>query len=382
MIYTTLVITLEENAIFAKNLSPGNIYYTHDYIPGSVIWGHFATRFAREKPALFKKYFFSDTLIFTNLYPNVEANITALPMPLSTFACKYLPGRTETSTTTERHGFNDYLIDTNNLDKRCLIPNCRAKKKKLVNAFFYKKVQYFSYIPSKSIDMHNQIDDKRQSTIDDGLYTYEVLNKNQKFKGLILFDGDEIEFDDIRKDILCPDYCSCSIGKGRNNGYGKSYLNFVDSGTLDNTRVVDLLHADACKQILTEREDHFTITLLSDVILRDSYSNYLTSINEHVLCSLLPDNFNPRDFKLIRGYSECIEIDGYNMKHQKPKNKCIAMKKGSAFYFRYGGDNRDGLSKALLLLESRGIGERKNEGFGMITVNLQYHFDNQDQGTI
>lgn len=380
MIYTTLVITLEENAIFAKNLSPGNIYYTHDYIPGSVIWGHFATRVARENPVLFKKYFFSDTLIFTNLYPSVNANTTALPMPLSTFACKYNPGRTESSIITEKHGFNDYLIDANGLDNRCVIRGCNAKKKKLSHVFYYKRGQpYYSYGPSKSIDMHNQIDDKRQSTIDDGLYTYEVLNKDQKFKGLILFNGDETEFNDMKKSIFRSDYCF--IGKGRNNGYGKSYLDFAHSGTLNNTRVVDLLHAGACKQILTEQESHFTLTLLSDLILRDAYHNYRTSINESVLCSLLPDNFKTGDFELIRGYSEYTEIDGYNMKHQKPKNKFIAMKKGSCFYFKYNGANKDGLSKELLLLETRGIGERKNEGFGMITINLRFHFDNQDNGT-
>ncbi len=48
-----VTLELREKAIFSKNLSPGNIYYCFDYIPGSVLWGMFATRFPKDAMELF-----------------------------------------------------------------------------------------------------------------------------------------------------------------------------------------------------------------------------------------------------------------------------------------------------------------------------------------
>lgn len=374
MIYTDIIVELEENAIFSRNLSPGNIYYSHDYIPGSVIWGHFAGVVARKDMSLFKRYFFSDRLVFTNLYPWIDSNITALPMPHSTFACKYNPGNPKKSNIIESHGFDDYLINITSLDKEC---HCGAKKQKFANNFFYKTSgNYYSWSTPKSIDMHNNVDNKSQSTTKDGLYTYEVINKGQKFKGLILFDGEEKEFEKITPHI---DF-ECSIGKGRNNGYGGSrFSSTVTLPMKEGDRIANLLHIDVCSEIRFEDDNQFSITLMSDLILKDKLNNYLTSIDEDIFCRhVLKDSFPASDFEIIRSYSEHTEIDGFNIKHQCPKNKCIAVKKGSVFYLRYKGKRHSDLSKALNLVETKGVGERRNEGFGQIAVNLKYHFENGD----
>lgn len=374
MIGKTLVVTLEENAVFSKNLSPGNVYYSHDYIPGSVIWGHFASLCARKNQALFKKYFFSNKLVFTNLYPVLEDRYIAIPMPLSTYACKYKPGKTEISITTEKHGFNDYLIDDTGLDERCPVNNCNSKKKRYTNTFFYKRgPNYYTYSPSMCLDMHNHIDDSSQTTPVEGLYTYETLNKGQKFKGLILFDGTEEEFKEASNDILRPGFYS--IGKGRNNGYGHAYFDFPHFEIISSDRrKFDLIQEDLCEPISLDNSPYFTITLLSDLILKDGFGNYLTSFDELILSKyLLFGMFKADDFRLIRRYSDCIEIDGFNMKHQRPKNKCIAIKKGSSFYFKYKGNQKDMLAEALKGLELKGSGERRNEGFGQIVINLKYH---------
>ncbi|MBE0426912.1 MAG: hypothetical protein IBX72_09735 [Nitrospirae bacterium] len=386
MMYLILQVELLENAIFSRNLSPGNIYYSHNYIPGSVIWGYFAGKVVRKDKALFKNYFFSDRLIFSNLYPvktSGSLQFLSLPLPFSTYACKYRPGLSEPPVDVERHGFRDYLIDESGLDNRCSNINCNAKLKEFSGGFYYKKGHnYYSFFPSMIVDMHNRIDEKSQTTPEDALYAYEVLSKGQSFKGYILFSKDEFK----RLAALCEFKNSeVAIGKGRNNGYGLVRLSFLGSGILgQGERVIDKLKTQAqdniCKDITFDNSMTLTITCLSDTILMDECGNFITSIDVSVLASLLNQSqggyFKANNFELIRRFSGPVEIDGYNAKHNLPKNKVIAIRKGSVFYFEYKGNDKAGLKEKLLGLELSGIGERKNEGFGSIAVNLSYHYEN------
>ena len=374
--YIKTDIILEEKAIFSKNLSPGNIYYSFDYIPGSILWGTFASLFPKSDMQKFYETFFQDKVIFTNLYPFIGADIVALPLPLSTFGCKYRPGWKEQSVISEKHKFYDYLLDVSKIENNCQY--CGAKKKNFINGFYYKKGNnYYCYNTEKTIDMHNHIDDESQSTkINDGLYSYEVLTKGQKFTGYLLLHGEWDEFKEIHKliDSIKNDG-KVSTGKGRNNGYGLSTINFIfdeKSYKLDNNKRLYLND----KLDLSENNHKFTLTFISDSFLMDKYSNYLTYIDEVVLSEILGNNFTVEDFKLVRSFCRTKEIDGFNMKHKLPKNKMIGLQKGSSFYFEYTGSDYKKLAERLLEIERNGVGTRKNEGYGQIIINLPYHKEN------
>jgi len=376
-------ITLKEKAIFSKNLSPGNMYYTFDYIPGSVLWGMFASLFPKSDMQKFYETFFQDKVIFTNLYPFIEVDILALPLPLSTFGCKYRPGYIEKEVISEKHKFYDYLLDVSKIEDKCQY--CRSKKTNFTNGFYYKKGNtYYSYKSEKTIDMHNHIDDESQSTkTNDGLYSYEVLTKGQKFTGYLLLRGEWDEFKEIQKLIYSiKNDGKVSIGKGRNNGYGLSIIDFAigESYKLDNNKRLYLND----KLDLYENGHKFTFTFISDSFLLNKYGNYFTYVDEVILCDILNlnynfnSNFKPENFKLIRSFCRTRETDGFNMKHNLPKNKMIGLQKGSSFYFEYTGSNCKKLAERLLEIERNGVGTRKNEGYGQIIINLPYHKENTE----
>lgn len=378
--YIQTDITLEEKAIFSKNLSPGNIYYSFDYIPGSVLWGTFALLFPKSDMQKFYETFFQDKVIFTNLYPFIGADIVALPLPLSTFGCKHRPGWTERSVISEKHKFYDYLLGISKIDGKC--QKCSSEKKSFTNGFYYKKGNtYYSYNTEKTIDMHNHIDDELQTTKTiDGLYSYEVLTKGQKFIGYILLHGEWDEFKEINGLIdSIKNGRRISIGKGRNNGYGLSTIDFINYGEsykLDSNKRLYI----SDKLDLSKNKHDFTLTLLSDLFFKDNYGNYFTYIDEILLSNILNNglitNFKPEEFKLIRSFCRSKEIDGFNIKHNLPKNKMIGLQKGSAFYFDYIGSEYIKLNERLLEIERNGVGIRKSEGYGIVAINLPYHKEN------
>lgn len=380
--YIKVNIILEEKAIFSMNLSPGNIYYSFDYIPGSVLWGMFATFTPKSDMQKFYEIFFQDKVVFTNLYPFIDADTIALPLPLSTFGCKYRPGWTKKSIISEKHKFYDYLLDVSKIDNRCQY--CGSKKKSFVHGFYYKEgTTYYSYNIEKTIDMHNHIDDESQSTKEEALYSYEVLTKGQKFIGYVILYGKWDEYKEIHKLIDSINGRKISIGKGRNNGYGLSTINFIGNKNykLDNEKRLYI-----SDRLDLSRNDHkFTLTFLSDSFLRDRYGNYFTYVDEVVLCDILNlnndfnTNFNSENFKLIRSFCKTKEIDGFNMKHNLPKNKMIALQKGSSFYFEYTNSDYEKLNKRLIEIERNGIGIRRSEGYGRIIINLPYHKENTDE---
>ena len=384
--YIQTDITLEEKAIFSKNLSPGNIYYSFDYIPGSILWGMFASLFPKNNVQKFQKFyetFFQNKVIFTNLYPSIiGANIVALPLPLSTFGCKYKSGWTKKSIISEKHKFFDYLLDISKINGRC--QKCSSEKKSFTNGFYYKEGNtYNSYNTEKTIDMHNHIDDESQSTkIVDGLYSYEVLTKEQKFTGYLILHGEWKEFKEINGLIDSINGRRISIGKGRNNGYGSSIINFIVGENYELNNEVRLYLGLGDKLNLSEKEHKFTLTFLSDSFLLDKYGNYFTYVDEIILCDILNlnydfnSNFKPENFELIRSFCRTKEIDGFNIKHNLPKNKMIGLQKGSAFYFDYIASEYSKLNERLLEIERNGVGIRKSEGYGMVAINLPYHKEN------
>jgi CRISPR/Cas system CSM-associated protein Csm3 (group 7 of RAMP superfamily) len=230
--------------------------------------------------------------------------------------------------------------------------------------------------------MHNHIDDELQSTKEvDGLYSYEVLTKGQKFLGYLILKGEWENFKEIRKIYNSMNNRVTSIGKGRNNGYGLSVIEFIESEScqLDNKR----LYVE--RKLNFSDSNKFTLTLLSDLILKSKHHNsYYTYINEEVLCKILNDGrkeklFEPVNFKLIRSFCRTKEIDGFNMHHGLPKNKMIGLTKGSSFLFKYNISDSQSLGQILLKVERNGLGLRRSEGYGMVAINLPYHKENLDK---
>jgi len=75
----------------------------------------------------------------------------------------------------------------------------------------------------------------------------------------------------------------------------------------------------------------------------------------------------------VLGIADSRIISGWNSLLKLPKDDDIAILKGSVFV--YSVDNLDESTiETLYRLEREGIGKRRSEGFGRLTVCDQFHF--------
>ncbi|MEG3070452.1 MAG: hypothetical protein RQM92_06080 [Candidatus Syntrophopropionicum ammoniitolerans] len=99
------------------------------------------------------------------------------------------------------------------------------------------------------------------------------------------------------------------------------------------------------------------LTLLSDLICRDENGHYTTNLDEILNC------------KHIRAYQAMKITGGFNRKWGLPLVQVPAIQAGSVFVYRAGDIDQNLLNK----YHAEGIGERREDGFGRIAVNLNRH---------
>jgi CRISPR-associated protein Csx10 len=116
----------------------------------------------------------------------------------------------------------------------------------------------------------------------------------------------------------------------------------------------------------------FSITLYSDVIVMDKFMRYKYTIDEDSLM----EEFGLKDIKLVCAFKNIKEVLGWNAAWGLPKERELAIEKGSVFFFSYEGNNVDGLLRSLKDVDIKGIGLRREEGFGKVYICDSFHISN------
>ncbi|MCD6101024.1 MAG: hypothetical protein J7K33_10640 [Candidatus Marinimicrobia bacterium] len=358
---TTEVI---EPICIAKRQEAGNIYETLDYIPGRLIWGALASLTGirpGEKPqGDFMDVFFSDNVIFSNLYP-ADDKFRAKPIPLSARAFKEAPGFKEDELPDlpgkYGKGIWDWLM--NGIPEDVVKeeyekypgfyggdpPNC----KRLTIAKFY-------------LTQHER-DPLVGVTKKGKLFIRELIERKTEFIGFIRSISDEGDkaLEWLLQKIDFKPRSDLEIPVGRSPGRIKLH---IEEKTLPSYEEITSL----------DPEGAFTITCISDTIILDNFLRPLKYIPEDLIKSELREVI--KSCKKVRHFSDIEVIRGWSGIYRRPCEDDVAIAKGSAFLFRYelnDGMSADDLINVLNALQRKGLGIRRAEGFGEIRINDPFH---------
>jgi CRISPR-associated protein Csx10 len=349
----------------------GNVQESLDFIPGTALRGALAGLYLQSKTPddEFEEIFTKDKVIFPNLYIN-----GARPVPLSAYSCKYYSGFLGDK---EKHGVVDLLLplvreDEGGVDLPEGFKNCQYRESGKACGIetkkcrgYYKKRFADSSLESitvkKRLIYHTAISPLTETAEENTLYSQEVVERGQTFKGEI-FVFDDTLFEKVKKFIESQKILF--LGSDRTSGYGKFEIVSIEpKDGIDGEKIEGRIKQFNELLRLNDRT-HFSITLQSDAIVTDKYMRYKTFIDAEDIA--IPGA------ELVMGIAENRIIQGWSALSRMPKDDVLAIEKGSVFVFAVDSTD-DNILAQLSALERNGIGKRRGEGLGRLTVCDPFH---------
>ena len=392
-------------------------FETLKYIPGTALLGAFAAahRKIRDDEDEFTRFFLSGKICFGNLYPaNFQASEFSntdlrddeqpvKPIPNTARSCKRFDGFNFKTAEggKERHGVMDSLINWGlfalsgqtkieilnaHKNKNCTYADGHGKCEELLDAFhgFYRRGDDITEIGKSDATtrlLTRTGISRETGAVQEGiLYNREVINEGQSFWGTMCFADESLydDFYDFAEEV--GDKGILRVGNNLTRGLGKlgvpqiedlnpedvaSFKKRVDGfnekfRTDAKTYGVDLSH-----------QFYFPITLQSDAILLDSQLRYQMVLDGDYLHCI----WDLKDIDLVYQNAGQRCVIGWNSLWGLPKAAEWAISMGSVFLFRYSGTIDDHFYQKLYDIEQIGIGERRAEGFGQVTVANAFHWE-------
>lgn len=208
-------------------------------------------------------------------------------------------------------------------------------------------------------DMNGNRADKRRN-----MYRYEAIGAGQSFIGALVFtDGAEElapQFEELlqsRKIIY--------VGGSKGSGYGKCEIEYLKG--YDHEKPAALKH-------FTDKE--FYIYFVSDALINNERGEMVSYIDEEYLSEKL----GLEVISYEDGVSDSVKITGYNATWKSSLPQYEGIKAGSIHRYScrdpFDPDNNEALRDRIKALEDRGIGLRKEDGYGRILIIGKLHQEN------
>jgi len=332
----TYQVTLETPALFSALEGDPNSAVSHDYIPGSVLRGMAVGAWIRDHPnevldptqEEVKALFFSGAVRWLNAYPNYDGK-RSLPAPLTWLRPKY-GDRSKV-----------YVQPYDQLPENT--------KPKTLKSFVRPNGDRVRLIdPEHILKIHVQRERKLGRAVKDGgaVYRYDALASGQIFIGVVLCDTSENA--KTLSDLL-KNHSHAALGGARTAGYGRVKLSRIQ---------VDEHWQEA---VVHDSAQDLHITLLSDVLLRNSYGQ--PCADAQTLVETLNRHLNTK-LSLGRAFTDTLVVGGFNRKWGLPLPQALALKMGSVLILSGEVD-----PVRLSQIADSGIGERRAEGFGRLAFN-------------
>ena len=407
------VIVPSESPLNLRQSRSTRSFETFRYIPGTTLLGAFASahRKTRKDEAEFTRFFLSGEASFSNLYPaNFQASEFSntdlrddeqpvKPIPNTARSCKRFSGfrfKSDVSNK-ERHGVMDSLIhwglfalsdqtkiEILNTHRECTYADKYGKCEELLDAFsgFYRRGEDVTEIgksEAKTRLLTRTGISRETGTVQEGiLYNREVINEGQSFWGTMSFADESLcdAFYDFAEDV--GDKGILRIGNNLTRGLGKLGVPRIEELNHENMAFFKERVGTFNQKFHTEAKTYgvdlphqfyFPITLQSDAIISDPQLRYQTALTGEYLHQVL----NLADAALVYQNARTRCVFGWNALFGLPKAAEWAISMGSVFLFRYNGAIDDAFYRTLYNIEQTGIGKRKLEGFGRVTVADVFH---------
>lgn len=371
------------------------------YIPGHTLRGALASAHRLLRPDNtdeFSDFFLSGDIYFSNAYPSAfEAHAEELlprPLPLTARSCKRYPGF-DTRTGTQ-HGVVDQLIPsllfvlTGQRDITVLSPldACSAltfnnrrcgEPLQALRGFFQCRPTFDGYtivVPRIQVTEHVGIDRQRRTAQQHVLYQHEGIVRGTLFT--TTWRGEPSLLDRLVQFAQeAAAKGALRVGTARTRGFGELGLKSVSHASEQNSdsiaqrldRFASRLHeyADAFGVSL-EDETLIPLTFIADAILQDELGRYLGYPGETFWAAY---GF-PTGTRVVWAWSEARRIMGWNAVLGLPREDQWALAMGSVLVLRVPG-RKDSIIPLLTRIETQGIGERKEDGFGRVVVADAFH---------
>lgn len=317
------------------------------------------------KDELFQRAFVKERLLAAPLYPGHSV------LPLTSLSCKRNPGfrRGDSS---GPHGVIDLLwskIADAPRPNSC--PVCGQDLKGL-HGFYSENTQQK---PFTVLETHVGIDRVSRTSADGVLYTLHTLEPGEKLYGVVYVLDDDLE-------PLLAERVYCGAEKTRGRGLLRLTWEEEQIPTEEERQNAWLSWNEELRiRISDNKEDfYFTLTLDSETIIVDRFLRPSTDPADAV--SWLPKchpgaqkSFGRGTLRFITGASQSQLIKGWNSAHGLPKEQDIATGRGSVFCYSFQGDDTDlaALIHELYILELEGMGLRRGEGFGRLSISSPFH---------
>ncbi len=353
----TLVITLKtlEPLLATSFKGDPNSDVSYEYIPGSMIRGALISRYLRwhRQHELdlgndeVQRLFFSDQdTRYLNAYI-VGNGIRMLPVPQSWRREK---GASQTESVLR---VCDFSIEG---DEDDLV----SPKGFTDGEFWYRKgSSVYGHRPERRVNIHNQRDrtkgrsSKKENNPDTegAVFRYEALGAGQTFQSAILCTAQDGETLQIL--LENPDV---KLGGSRSAGYGHAKLTMEEIADWQESNIAARGRAE---------EEGTTLTLLSHTLLRDEWGQ--PTADPNLLTEAINYTLGTEGLTAVSHiFSSSTLIGGFNRKWGLPLPQVPALAAGTVLVF----EDETLTTAQIEQLELEGIGDRRNEGFGRVAVNI------------
>ena len=365
-----------------------NTSQTMPYLPGGTLRGALAAKYIYSggcpDDSDFQHLFLKDPVSFPNLLPSDKSGkIIPQVLPLTSVSCKREPGfstgRSNDSNSNRDndntlHGVADFLAlkamakKDRGIDTNISCPVCGKDMKSFAGFWNGKIEKPEKFTPTINYKRHTGID-RNTGIISPSIFF--ITQSMANFKSILQENTREREYyPQYLTGIIASNEAQLKIirelisdtvfaGADRTRGYGEIHL--LISNKPVEVPNVDIIDWDRQfkKKLNTDSSNYiyFSIKLESDAILVDRFLRPASDLN------LLFKKIEPV-LKIARSKT----IRGWNTAWGLSKPDDIGLLMGSIFLYKYTGDDRANLIRFLNELTISGIGVRKEEGFGRISI--------------
>lgn len=356
----------------------------------------------------FADFFLSDQIQYPFLYPAMfsgedfeDVNLPVYPLPKTAQSCKKRPGFFAGKEDEERHGVRDGLLDWAMFEllkerdglkalevmrKHETCETCDALMDHFDGFYGQEEVKAQRRVASKAetrLQTRSGINREWGVVEESILYSREVIEENTHFWGIIrLPDALAESMQTFLKDASgAMGRGVLRIGTGRTRGLGRVHVQVNGEERHEFAAFKQRLHGFNQK-VKTDAQSsgngdlqpfYFALTLQTPLILQDALLRYRGTIDEKTLAESLSLQEGKR-FTRVYQAADVKRVTGWQDLWGMPRVTEFAIDTGSVFLFSIEDEPDETLFQRLHSLEEKGMGQRRAEGFGRISVSDPFHW--------
>lgn len=245
-----------------------------------------------------------------------------------------------------------------------------------VNGSLWKKIDVARRLISRAALARNEPSlppTPRNTAADGQLYSFEAIETGQVFSAPLT--GKPERLAELR--ALLPRPALVSVGQGRSRGLGQltaQMIRLPDSPVRDRQRLAQQVHAFTLRAGgAPDQYVYLPVTLLADTILRDHYLLPCSSGDPQMTLARYSATPPPQAMQLHYAVQSTRWLGGWDELRRIPRPAQLAVQQGSVWVYRVPADQVSTALAWWLAIEEAGIGERRIEGFGRVTLLHPFH---------